>query len=900
LGRIRMLEDTDGDGRYDQSTIFAENLPWPTALFWYDGGLFVGCTPDILYLKDTNGDNKADERKVIYTGFAAGVARLNVQGLLNNFQWGLDNRIHGATGPNGGRITSQHFPAKTVELRGRDFSFDPRNLSDFRAETGGGQHGLSFDNTGRKYICSNSDHIRLCMYEDRYANRNPFYNMPPPVVSIAIDGPAAEVYRISLEEPWRVLRTQWRVNGTVPGLIEGGGRSSGYFTSAAGITIYRGDAFPPAYVGDAFIADVGSNLIHRKRVQPDGVKLIAQRPAGEEKAEFIASRDLWFRPVQFANAPDGTLYVADMYREVIEHPWSIPESIKRHLDLNSGNDRGRIYRIAPDGFRQPQLAKLGDASTKKLLAALGSPNGWHRDTAARLVYEKHDPAVAAGLASMARTGTNGLARLHALHALDGFGKIDVEVLTASLQDDDSSVREHAILLMEEVWPRLSESHRIGLWNTLKPLVNDPSPGVRYQLAFTIGEIEPPDATKALTKMARKDYQDAYIQAAILSSLKSGAGEMLQHLSGDANLASSGMGQKLITELVYLVGAHHRSIDLEAVSEFLRSDPPLQLLFSALRALGDGLERGGSSLAKSSLDLTPILARAEQAAQDGTVEENVRTQAIQLLGTLPFAQAKQKLFALLSVQQPQSVQLAALQSLRKYSDPVMASMLLQRWPTLTPRLRAEALSVLLERPERALLLLKNVESDNVHANELNSTQVRFLRQHKNASVRDEAERLLVPTQKSSRQEVVNSFQSVLNLKGNAQAGKLLYEQRCASCHRAGKAGNAVGPDLVTIKNSGREKLLINILDPNREVPANYLTYLVETKDGESILGILARENNASVTLRQAFAREDTVPRSSILTLKNQGQSLMPEGLEAGLDQQAMANLLEFIETLEITP
>ena len=231
----------------------------------------------------------------------------------------------------------------------------------------------------------------------------------------------------------------------MPGLIEGGGRSSGYFTSAAGITIYRGDAFPHEYAGDAFIADVGSNLIHHKKVKPAGVALKAQRPAGEEKVEFIASRDLWFRPVQFANVPDGTLFVADMYREVIEHPWSIPESIKRHLDLNSGNDRGRIYRIAPDGFRQPQMAKLGNASAKDLLAALGSANGWRRDTAARLLYEKHDPSMAQGLAKMASGGTNPLARLHALHALDGLSKLDAEVLATSLQDNDAALREHAIL-----------------------------------------------------------------------------------------------------------------------------------------------------------------------------------------------------------------------------------------------------------------------------------------------------------------------------------------------------------------------------------------------------------------------------------------------------------------------
>ena len=144
--------------------------------------------------------------------------------------------------------------------------------------------------------------------------------------------------------------------------------------------------------------------------------------------------------------------------------------------------------------------------------------------------------------------------------------------------------------------------------------------------------------------------------------------------------------------------------------------------------------------------------------------------------------------------------------------------------------------------------------------------------------------------------MKTFLSALQLKGNPEAGKAIYQQRCASCHRAGKEGSAVGPDLVTIKNTGREKLLINILDPNREVPANYLAYQVETKAGDSLFGILARENNASVTLRQAFEKEEVVSRSSILSMKNQGQSLMPEGLEAGLEAQGMADLLEYIESL----
>ena len=274
--------------------------------------------------------------------------------------------------------------------------------------------------------------------------------MPAPRVSIAADGPAAQVYRISPDEPWRVIRTGWRVNGVVAGPVEGGGRPSGYFTAATGITIYRGNAWPPEFLGDAFIGDVAGNLVHRKKIQSRGVELIAERPSDETKVEFLASRDNWFRPVQIANAPDGTLYVADMYREVIEHPWSIVPSIKKHLDFNSGNDRGRIYRIVPEGFKQPKLPQLGKASTVELVATLAHSNGWHRDTAARLLYERQDKAAVPALKKMVEKSNFPPARLHALYALDGLGALTDKILLTALADTDPTVRMHSVKLGERV------------------------------------------------------------------------------------------------------------------------------------------------------------------------------------------------------------------------------------------------------------------------------------------------------------------------------------------------------------------------------------------------------------------------------------------------------------------
>src|SRR5205823_4433594 len=167
------------------------------------------------------------------------------------------------------------------------------------------------------------------------------------------------------------------------------------------------DAFGPDYVGDAFIGDAGGNLVHHKRIRPgpDGIELVAQRPDDEKKIEFVAGTDNWFRPVDFANAPDGCLYICDMYREVIEHPWSLPPAIKKYLDLNSGNDRGRIYRIAPDGFdrkrRDPGLPpRLEAASDAELVKLLAHPNGWHRETAARLIFQRQDKSAAPLLESL--------------------------------------------------------------------------------------------------------------------------------------------------------------------------------------------------------------------------------------------------------------------------------------------------------------------------------------------------------------------------------------------------------------------------------------------------------------------------------------------------------------------
>src|SRR5436190_6821523 len=506
VSRIRLLEDTSGDGKFDKSTIFLDGLAWPTAIFCWSNGVIVADAPDIFYLKDTDGDSKADERRLLYTGLGTG----NVQGLANSFQWGLDNRIYLAISGSGAELKkSGDEQTKALSLRGRDIAIDPRTWS-VAPVSGGAQHGLSFDDWGNRFVCSNSDHLQEVMYEDRYLARNPYIAAPPPRRSIAADGPQADVFRTSPVEPWRIVRTRLRATGVVPGIVEGGGRPAGYFTGATGTTIYRGDAWPSQWHGVAIVGDVGSNLVHRKKLEPDGVGFVGRRI--DEKSEFVSSSDIWFRPVQFANAPDGTLYILDMYREVIEHPASLPPIIKKHLDLTSGRDRGRIYRIVPDGFKQPTLPKLAGAAVEVLVALLQHPNGWHRDTAARLLYERQDKAALELLEKMAIESPLPLARMHAMHVLDGLGALTEKVVLPRLNDDHPGVREHAVRLAEKL---ASSSAAIG--KRLLSMADDPELRVRYQVAFSLGELPASrDRNAALVKIAKRDVADGYVRVAVLS------------------------------------------------------------------------------------------------------------------------------------------------------------------------------------------------------------------------------------------------------------------------------------------------------------------------------------------------------------------------------------------------
>ncbi|EMI20709.1 membrane-bound dehydrogenase domain protein [Rhodopirellula maiorica SM1] len=365
------------------------------------------------------------------------------------------------------------------------------------------------------------------MYEDADIARNPFVVPPPSRISIAEDGPQAEVFRTSPVEPWRIVRTRLRVSGAVKGVVEGGGRAAGYFTGATGVTIYRGDAWPAQWKGHAFVGDVGSNLIHRKRLDQNGLEFVAKRM--DDQSEFVTSTDIWFRPAQFANAPDGTLHVIDVYREVIEHPLSLPEQIKKHLDLTSGRDRGRIYRIAPTPYRHRRFQGLADSSTPELVELLAHANAWHRETAARLLYTRQDPSAVEPLRALVQDNPSPLGRMHALYALQGLTALDASILHRGLNDIHPQVRRHALRLTDSV--KLTPS----ILQRLSEMTEDESIEVRYELAFALANTKGDVRVNSLTRILSRNPNDRWIRASVQTSIGDDADKLLVRLNENESM-----------------------------------------------------------------------------------------------------------------------------------------------------------------------------------------------------------------------------------------------------------------------------------------------------------------------------------------------------------------------------
>jgi putative membrane-bound dehydrogenase-like protein len=870
-GRVRVLEDTDGDGKYDKATVFLDNIPFPTGLTVWRKGALIAAAPDILYAEDTDGDGKADLVRKLYSGFGTE----NYQARVNSLHYGLDGWVHGSCGAFGGTIRSfaggEPFP-----LGNRDFRIKPDSGA-LEPAAGRTQQGRERDDWGNWFGCTNG---QLCFHyplADHYLRRNPY--SAPPVAAVQVPQ-STRLY------PTREEVQRFKLSG-VPNQP----------TAACGLGVYRDDLLGAEYTGDTFTCEPVHLLVHRLKMAPSRSSFIGQRAADEQQSEFLSATDNWSRPVQVRTGPDGCLWVVDMYRYVIEHPrWIPPEELAR-VDARAGHNLGRIYRVRPADRGPRPFTRLDRLDTAGLVAALDSPNGWQRDLAGQMLLWKGDASAGKPLEELAAKSTRAEARLHALCVLDGLKQLRASTVLATLGDPHPGVRRHAVRLGEQF---LSATPELGA--ALLKRIDDPDAQVRLQLACSLGEWPESRSGRALAALALRDPADLYLTAAVLSSVHSSNVEEVVlgvlDASGEKGPPVS-LAQRLIGVATAL--AEPRALSRLYPRVFAGGPgrfAPWQMaalagMLSALDQRGQALNQLADEKVRTQVGLVLDQARSTVAAGSTPVAD--RLAAVQVLGRVPDQRGTDLavLGKLLVPQNAQELQAAALTALGRIPDAEVARVVLAGWQAYTPALRTQVLDLLLSRDAWQRQLLTSLEKNEVSPGHIDAARRQRLLAHKDPQFQGRAGKLFAGATSKDRQKVLDDYRASITLAGDRERGKVIFVRACAACHRLHDVGHAVGPDLATLFNKGPEYFLIEILDPNRNVDSRYIDYVAVTRAGQTFSGILASESATSITLKGQEGKLRVLLRSELEEFRSTGKSLMPEGLEKDLSRQDMADLIACI-------
>ena len=893
-GVIALLTDTDGDGRFDARTEFATGLTYPNGVMVWDGGIFVTVAPDLLYLKDTNGDGVADERRVALTGFNA---NRTAQIRFSHPTLGPDGWIYFTSGLNGGRVTSPVHPERpAVEFASSDSRFHPRTGA-FELVGGQGQYGLTFDDQGRRFICSNRHPVWHVVLEPHQLTRNPHLAFSETVQEVSTVGAEARVWPLA-----RDLTTA----SFIPTLMNT--PHGGTFTSASGVHIHRGDALPERHWGSVFITESAQNLVQRQVREPAGVTF-KSRPA-REGVEFLASSDTWFRPVFAANGPDGALYIVDMYRKDIDHPAYVPEASRRLFDFTAGKARGRIYRLAAQNKTLARtVVNVAVDSDDTLVGYLEHPNAWWREAAQRRLVERQAVGAVPRLRALAATaGESG--RLHALWTLDALGALEDEDVVRGTRDPLASVRENAVRLAER---RIPGSPR--LTDAVLALADDPDARVRLHVALALGATTDARTTSALAAIARRDGVDRWVRAAVFSSMRDRTSAFLEAFVG-APLVPPAARAAVMQDLGRLFGAAESPERcLAFVTEV--SEPGVELSWQAaalsgiaagLRARGMASDSQSALMALVSADtprarvardrLAIQMARAAELALLDRAPLERRLPMIELLGQGEWASAGPTLVRLIEPQRQGAIQMAAVRALGQVRDPAAAATLVEpaRWHAFTPRVRDAVLTTLFSEDRLVSVLLDAVARRDIPASALGASRWRRLTAHRTASIKQRAGALYTASDTATAMQVYERTQKgVLARSGNPARGATAFATYCAACHTFGGTGGRSGPDLSGIRNQPADALLLHIVVPDYEITPGYESYTVQTRDARTVLGRLESEAPNSVTLRDAAGEAHTILRTNVESMTAATSSLMPVGIDQAMSAQQLADLIAYLKS-----
>lgn len=929
--RIRICEDTDGDGKADKFTLFAEKLSIPTSIAFHRSGVIVQDGVETLYLKDTDGDDKADLRQVIITGWALG----DTHGGVSNFQYGLDNWIWAMQGYNnsapviaGGKEVSN--------FRMGFFRFQVASPTANNAEV----PALEFVRS------TNNNTWGLGMSEEGVifgstANRNPSVYMP------IANRYYERVRGWSAEQLGTIADTYLfkPIREDIRQVDQFGG-----YTAGCGHSLYTARTYPEQYWNrTAFVCGPTGHLVGTFLLKKDGADFHSTSPMN-----LVASDDDWAAPIMAEVGPDGNVWVLDWYNFIVQHN-PTPQGFKTgkgnayESDLRD-KKYGRVYRVtytAESGKRtaESQNAPLSIDRPQELVAALKRDNLLWRRHAQRLLVERGQTDVVPALLklvadqSVDSIGLN-TAAIHALWTLHGLGVVQDNnaavwpVVVAALKHPSAGVRRNAV----QVLPAAESSTAAILGHQL---TRDADPQVRLAATLALADMPASDQAGIAVAVQILDPQglaDRWQADAVTAAAAAQALPFLEGVVKGQSLSSVSPAPRLsekAANTVAIVAEHiargrpasdevARLVKLLATSEVSLSesvlaglsrgwpkDAKVELSEATEQQLVEVLQRmpagskgalirlamlwGSKELEKYAAEIVESLLKV---VKDGKASDDDRVAAAEQLLTFQ-SQSDDVVESLLDVVSPQSGPEFVSRLIGKLSvsqAPALGETLVEKSRSFTPSARVAAFRVLLGRPQTTVAFLAAVEAGKLQLADLTLDQKQALAAHPDRSIRERAQKLLkqlggLPS--PDRDKVLQELLPLAQQTGDAVAGKEIYKKQCAKCHVHSGEGTKIGPDLTGMAVHPKSELLVHILDPSRSVEGNYRVYTVVLNDGRVMTGMLAGESRTAVELIDTEAKRHPIQREDIEELVSSTKSLMPEGFEKQVKPEEVRDLLEFL-------
>jgi putative membrane-bound dehydrogenase-like protein len=907
--RIKICEDTDGDGKADKFTVFAEGLSIPTSITFANGGLIAHEIPNTIFLKDTDGDDKADVKKILFTGWGTDDTHAGP----SNLRYALDNWIYGIVGYSGFRGT---VGGESFRFAQGFYRFKPDGSKlEFLRNTDNNSWGVGFSEEGLVFGST--------------ANGCPSVFLPiPNRYYESVRGWSSRVLH-NIADSYRFFP----VTESVRQVDWFGG-----FTAGAGHALYTARTYPKQYWnGTAFVSEPTGHLVATFTLHPDGADFVSHNAWN-----LVASDDEWTSPILADVGPDGQVWVIDWYNYIVQH-----NPTPRGFKTGKGNayetplrdkTHGRIYRLVSKSGKASPFVRLDPSDASSLVAGLKSDNMLWRLHAQRVLIERGNKDVTPELVRLVKDNSVdaiGLntAAIHALWALQGLGAIDGDAraaVVAALRHASAGVRRNAV----EVLPRDVKS---GSDVVEANLLSDPDAQVRLAALLALSErpasveLGKAVAHATVSGLLEVDGSPSLLDGGVVAAAAHADGFLKALLSERAERPLSGPvlnvvervaehwargtpGADGVSALLVAMSEGQPKVSDAIVSGLSRGWPqnhPVKLdearektvlrLMSALSPAARGRlvslagRWGTQGLSKYAAEIASgFLATTKDEAKSERERIAAARQLIELRNADP--EAPRELLELISPRTSPNLATGFVEAIGSSEAAGTGQTLTSRLDGLTPAVRPAALRVLLSRADWTTALMDGIDQGKIQLAELTLDQKQALTSHPNRRIAGRARNLLAKgggLPDRDRQKVIDTLAPTVLNGGDASKGKLVFKDQCLKCHILNGEGGKVGPDLTGMAAHPREELLIHILDPSRSVEGNFVQYSVATNDGRVLNGLMASESKSAIELLDAEGKTHTIQREDIEEMSASRKSLMPEGFEKQVSPSGIADLLAFL-------